>query len=663
MARTCHTATLYNLRGRYFSNAPNLPFGEIYHPRQTKEKALQAQIVDKIPFDMVDAWLERNEIAVNTKLEYMPQQFAEARVKYASNPVDFVLSSLLRHCTQSISEGASPGVCNRKRRKTNNSRQSDFCDKTEKKRFIDGAVDKIAECFSELNGAECGIILKCFVKLGYKNPQLQARLIRKTVERGQIFTEYGLLSALNTIVDCLHDSSSLDDVDTPQRLFDSVSPAILKNLRKFSLKSLSILVNILSRSKFNVSRYLNEICNLILSENLSLKQGDDSNLTSEKKEWSENVVHFIANGFSRKNILNKKLFDFLEEHIKPSCHNYNVDTLVSLCNAYSKFGPANDSGYLELYCLLAKKIIARKNELTNRHICVVANAFSKVLVCHEHLLSVIDRILPIRVDSLDHRQASMIIHAFGRLKYKSDNHVLLWNKCTRMLEGHSWQSLTMIFQAYTKGEQLDDVTSRTFCQRFYQLFLSLDESKSSGTTKAENLQPITLLSLVYSLVKSRILFHTELLLMIANECIKCLNIYKGDEIANLTYAFSKIYSKYNATCDKSGNSDSQLVEISHKILLNICKILDDPRADIPTFSVVKIAKAFGDSSFIPAVSSIINLVRRNILLLETFSYSHITILINSLSTLGAHDADLLTILQSIKHRKGTKTKIKNTPEI
>lgn len=383
---------------------------------------------------MVDAWVERNEIAIDTKLEYMPQQFAEATVKYASNPVDFILSSLLRHCAQDKLENFSKKGGKRRKNRISESKHSDYSDSFERKKFIDGVVEKIHECFNELNGAECGLILKCFIKLEYKDPLLQTRLIRKTVERGQIFTKHGLLYALNTIVDCLHDNTDLDSANSPQKLFDAVGAVILKNIKKFNLVSLSTLVNLLSRSKFNVKRHLNEICNLILSGNASQpERKEDDNLPfDDKKEWTENVVHFLANGFARKNVLNKKLFDLLEQHIKSSCHNYNVDTLVSLCNAYSKFGPAGDSNYVELFCLLANKIVAKKSELNNRHICVVANAFSKALICHEHLFSVIDHIFLLKVDSFDHRQVAMIIHAFGKLKYKSNNHMFLWNRCTRV---------------------------------------------------------------------------------------------------------------------------------------------------------------------------------------------------------------------------------------
>lgn len=222
-----------------------------------------------------------------------------------------------------------------------------------------------------------------------------------------------------------------------------------------------------------------------------------------------------------------------------------------------------------------------------------------------------------------------------------------------MLEQYSWQSLAMIFQTYTKSEQLDDATSRHFCQCFYQLFLSLNEDINSETRtfNIERPQPTTLLSLVYSLVKSNILYHIELLLMVANECTKYLDIYKGDEIANLTYAFSKIYSKYNSCNDTNDDFKSKLVEASYKILIHTCKSIDESKTEISPFSVVKIVKAFGDSCFVPAASSMISLVKRNVLLLETFSCSHVTILINSLSTLGAHDVDLMTILRSIKHKK------------
>ncbi|KAK1936076.1 hypothetical protein X943_001295 [Babesia divergens] len=601
------------------------------------ERACFADPANKVPFDMIEEWKERNEIEFRNKLSYMPEQFAEASQRYSSDPKDYLLASILRHC-----------VTVRNKRPGNS---------VEKSRFMASVADSTYEVLDRLEACECGILLKCFLKLGHRDYALQRSLIDRMLQRGQIFSPYASISALNTLLESQSDhltSQWQHNVEETSRLRRRLFAQIHSNLDKFSVVTLSRLANSLSRMSSDVRPLLSSIRDVLFERHIESSGSDGL--------WTEEVVHLFANGFSRKGILDKRLFDYLRNHIIDSCSGYNIDVLVSLCNAYSKFGSAEYSNYVELYSRLAEEIILQRRFLTSRHTCVVANAFAMCCVCHEHLLEVLDDTFVFNIDSYDSRQIAMMIHAFNKLGYRSRNYQFIWKKCTEQLESYSWQGLTMIFHAYTKGEIRDDATDTKFCNRFNHLF-NLMEQNASGAqmscTPASDLpQPTTYVSLVYSLVKGNIMQHTGLMAHLAKGCHANLSSYEPDEIANLTLAFARIY---NYTSPQSPTCDEQVWRMSSSVLEAITKRLKEPTLKFTAFSMAKVIESLGDCGFSQSAQTVLLLIKRNILILDKLSYTHITGIIKALSTLGAHDEDVLSVLTSLKHNKNSRQQNANMP--
>lgn len=593
-----YTYTTHRYGARYLTSVSGLPFGDLYRPSSSQDRAIQFQIADRVPFDMIDEWKERNEIDFRQRLSHMPEQFAEASQRYSTDQKDHLLASLLRHCTK-----------NKLKRRSN---------EVERSRFMASLTESTYDVMDRLLACECGILLKCFLKLEHRDYGLQRALIERMLQRGQVFSAHASVAALNTILLGMSDHPrsqwNIHREDT-SRLRRRLMTQIQGNLDKFTMVTLAKLTNSISRTSLDVTGLLRSIKDRIFE--LHVESGDSY--------WSEEVVHFLANGFSRKGIYDKPLFDLLKDEILVSCPGYTIDTLVSLCNAYSKFGSAEDSNYIELFTRLADEILLKRRQLTNRHTCVLANAFAMCCINHEHLLEVLDDAFVFNIDCYDSRQIAMIIHAFSRLSYRSKNHLFIWQKCTENLQSYSWQGLTMIFHAYTKGEIRDPETDARFCNRFNYLFDLMEERDSSamaqGLATMDLPQSTTYVSLVYSLVKGNIMQHNGLLSHLAKGCLSNMESYEADEIANLTLAFSRIYKHYKP---QSADSDETTWKLSASVLEAINKRLNEPALKFSAFSMAKVIESLGDCCFSQAAQNVLSLIKRNILVLDKLSYTHIT---------------------------------------
>ncbi|ORM39546.1 Coatomer subunit beta-2 [Babesia sp. Xinjiang] len=449
----------------------------------------------------------------------------------------------------------------------------------ERSKFMSSVAEATSEQVGQLLASECGLILRCFSKVDYRNYDLQHALIERILRRGQKFSPYASVSALNTLAEGLSNGTttlwSTNESDS-KRLLSRLLSQLHGNLDKFNLRTLARLTNTLSRLPCDVNSVLTAVRDTLFELHVP---------ENNRQSWSEEVVHFFANGFSRKGLLDKPLFDLLRDRITESCAGYSVDTLVSLSNAYSKFGSAEDAGYIDLFTCLADEIVAQRRQLTNRH--------------------VLDETFVFAIDAYDGRQIAMMIHAFNKLGYRSQNHHFIWRKCT--------DGLSMVFHAYTKGELRDDNTTARFCQRLEYLFNKLEKSDSRMASSPDLPQPTTYVSLVYSLVKGNIL--------------NCKG-YEPDEVANLTLAFSKIYN--NASPERE-DGDEELWILSREM--------------------AKVIEALGDCAFPQSAHVVLGLIKRNLLILDRLSYTHITAIIRAMSTMGIHDEDVLSVLNSLKHNK------------
>ncbi|UKJ88117.1 coatamer subunit beta [Theileria orientalis] len=620
------------------------------------------QVLDRIPYDLADGWFERNEILLEKSLKIMPKQFAESYLKYNKSDVDVILDRLLRCCVDSGH---------------NIVKMEDIINKNS---FMYNISQQIEEKIDSLNGSDCGIILKCFGKLNYRNTELTVklleRLLNRLLSRGEQFSKYGVLYGLTAVVNILDSascsSSSRDGMEnknvstdkvTLSRMFKRLLGLAMDNLDKFDLNVISQMVNIVSRSSLRVDKEMSKISDYVL-ESYGTVSGNHNCTSDGSNVWTENVIYYLANGFSRKSILSKQLFDLFSQQIlsEEKYMTYGVDSLVSICNSFSKFGNVIDSGYLDLYAKIADLLVSKAGKLNSVHVSVLANAYCRVCVCHEALFrALLSRFMlentlggnkggSVGV-GYSPRQVAMILHSVVKLEYKCASLGYLFDQATKDLNSYCWQSLTMLFQSYCKSDYISKEITDSFVDHFYKLLVGTtsDDGTLNNNGIREGYGKTTLLSLVYSLVKTNTLYHVELMELISKEIKRCIDYYSGDEVVNLVYSYCKIYKHSKA--DKLGG----LEKLSMDILRRLMGQIKENRFN--AFSVVKIVKSFGDARLVEASEVILNLVKRNIQLLDKLSYQQVNTIIFAFSVLGINDMDLATVLNTIKYQK----KIPYTP--
>ncbi|UKK00529.2 coatamer subunit beta [Theileria orientalis] len=647
-------------RSRWCCRLERNKFGNLLPPRDKADKIKHQQVLDKIPYDLADGWFERNEILLEKTLKIMPKQFAESYLKYNKSDVDVILDRLLRYCVDSGH---------------NITKMEDIIDKNS---FMYNISQQIEEKIDSLNGSDCGIILKCFGKLNYGNTELTVklleRLLNRLLSRGEQFSKYGVLYGLTAVVNRLDSASSSFSNGTENkncstgkatlsRMFKRLFGLAMDNLDKFDLNVISQLVNIISRSSLRVDKEMNKISDYVL-ENYGTSSGNHNYTSNSDKLWTENVIYYLANGFSRKSVLRKPLFDlFSHQMLKEDQYlTYGVDSLVSICNSFSKFGNVIDSGYLDLYAKIADLLVTKAGKLNSVHVSVLANAYCRVCVCHEALLrALLSRFMlentlcnnkggSVEV-GYSPRQVAMILHSVVKLGYKCASLGYLFDQATKNLNSYCWQSLTMLFQSYCKSDYISREITDSFVDRFYKLLV--ETTSGNGTVNNNGIREgygkTTLLSLVYSLVKTNTLYHVELMELISTEIKKCIECYSGDEVVNLVYSYCKIY-KYSKTNQLGG-----LENVSMDILRVLMGQIKENQFN--AFSMVKIVKSFGDVRLVEASEVILNLVKRNIQLIDKLSYQQVNTIIFAFSVLGINDMDLATVLNTIKYQK----KIPYTP--
>nr|PVC51900.1 coatamer subunit beta [Theileria orientalis] len=613
-------------RSRWCCRLERNRFGNLLPPRDKADKIKHQQVLNKIPYDLADGWFERNEILLEKSMKIMPKQFAESYLKYNKSDVDVILDRLLRYCV----DGGHKIV-----------KMEDIINKNS---FMYSIAKQIEEIIESLNGSDCGIILRCFSKLNYGNTELTVklleRLLNRLLSRGEQFSKYGVLYGLIAAVNGLEsascgssDGTETKDGSTDRATFSRTLKRLLglatDNLDKFDLNVISQMVNVVSRSRVRVDREMRKVGDYILER---YGNGSDSHDCSggSSSVWTENVIHYLANGFSRKSMLSKQLFDLFSRQMLSEDRylTYSVDSLVSICNAFSKFGNVIDSGYLDLYAKIADSLATKAGSFNSVHVSVLANAYCRVCVCHEALFrALLSRFMlentlgGSRGGSLgvgySPRQVAMILHSVVKLDYKCASLGYLFDQATKNLSSYCWQSLTMLFQSYCKSDYITREVTESFVDHFYKLLVGTvaDKGALDNAGAREGYGKTTLLSLVYSLVKTNTLYHVELMELTSKEIKKCIETYSGDEVVNLVYSYCKI-NKHSKDNQLRG-----LEKVSMDILRHLMAQIRENQFN--AFSMVKIVKSFGDVRLVEASEVVLSLVKRNIQLLDKLSYQQV----------------------------------------
>ncbi|KAK2195747.1 hypothetical protein BdWA1_002341 [Babesia duncani] len=578
-----------------------IPLGELYPPRDNNQKILHAQIVGQVPLNMIPDWLERIQYELEKRSPNDPREFSETKLRYASSEKDRVISTLLRTCVNYKPSNSNVGLLH--------------------------LSQSILEMISQFNSIDAGIILRCLCHLGISNTSLELKLIQIIAKRTEPQSINAQLSALCVLANNLKKMPS-DHVnyDDTKRLYSTLCSRCIDKVGNLTLDQLARFANV--TLALNNMDYLDRIANEITCKGRNFNT----------HEFTSDIVTSLAVSFS---IEQKPLYDLLANYIESQENTYNIDQLVALANAYTKFGVEHRGQYFNLFVHLANSIVAQSSKLESKHVAVAANAFSRIGIFHEKLMYILEREFVLNLVQYDPRQISMILHAFSKIGMRPNHYEFIWQNCLEKMDTFGWQSLAMLLQAYAKSGNADPAIIRGFAKRFSELLeqQSIERIKPHATS---------FVSVLYSFTKMLAFENYKVLLSLLEASIEQLQEYNADIMANLAFATAQIYKSVSP----DGNLASALIEASHSALKSIAIKIQQESSRPNLHQLVKIVTALQDANLGPlGARAVWSLSRRNVHLLNKIPHSQALAMIRAFSTLGINDQDLLAILKS-SQKKG-----------
>lgn len=458
-------------------------FAELSLPRCMREKKFHAQIVNKIPFDMVDAWKERVAQLSASRTKFIPMEFTEIIDRTSTDEKDACLSSLLQYSIQ-----------NKINTSTNDARKlSDF-------------VEIANELMPKWTAAEAGMILRCLIKLRYMDATIYNNLLQRIACKRQQFSVHASIVAL--------------DVISTETRFESFMLPVIEKIRA-NVSATRDTIEI-AKLALGLSNFLNISKNGVIIE---IIKGLLAKATNDKQlvDLDIRTLSVFATVMSRTLLLSTKLMQIIYMKIDNDCDNLTLDNCAVFANCISQLGHARAAGTISYFELLGDAAAKLESQMNGRLAAVLINAFAKAHVLHQDLFTIISKKLFEICPQFDTRQTAMIAHAFAKLGHLHNIHVI-WDLIGDM-SGYNWQELAMILYAYTKSGGINVNFINNICKAMCKQFYNTVHS------------PTGLVSTSYSLYKSRSVGIAaecdKLFVMISQKAVTMLNRFKSTELANL----------------------------------------------------------------------------------------------------------------------------------
>ncbi|CEM06116.1 unnamed protein product [Vitrella brassicaformis CCMP3155] len=568
------------------------PFGELHQPRSRAEKEAHLEVIDTVPFDMVDALAERNRLGV--ELEGLPPPISKILLRHGTDDVTELLSAMMQAVVR---------------------RQYD---PTVWRTFHSTAEEHMAK----LNAAEVGLILTCYVKAkrngegGFLHKTdygagagaggvgdlgaLVTKLLRRfTGRHHKVFSLHGTVSAVSAMCEFSADMQQQDRLYVLEHLLGLVK----RHLERMPLQQLSRVVLSwsglpdIAHARGLYTQLLDQIAVDVVSSPGRRTELDQQAATSLATAYNRSMSLLgWTNAETRSRV--KKLFDELARVAIEHSSSLTADQLSGLANSFSKWGDGADQGYLELYKMLGDHLACTAGVLSVRNIAVAVHAFAAVHILHEAFFHQVTQVLPSLLGEADPRQLCLLAHGYVKVGLVNDPLLpLLWTAIAERIHECDWQSSGMVLQAYTKSGAPDISFLASVCGHIRQLFTMVDVShppssptevpspptppaprgRRGGGTRGGRVRgvaprvhqgtvttgphsggkvctavegpplPNTLACITYALAKGNCLRDFILVAQLATHCSRAIESFSWQEVSNLCAAFADAHDAISST--------------------------------------------------------------------------------------------------------------------
>uniref|UniRef100_A0A0G4HA47 RNA-editing substrate-binding complex 6 protein domain-containing protein n=1 Tax=Chromera velia CCMP2878 TaxID=1169474 RepID=A0A0G4HA47_9ALVE len=406
----------------------HVPFGEMWLPKSRQEKTQTAQLMDVVPWDLVGAVEERNQMVA--KADKLPPQFKKILQRYGSDPVTELMGAFMRLVIEK--------------------------DLHRDRSVWLGLLEDLDERLHDLTASEAGVILKCLVKtrkvasasVGLRRHA--ERLVKRVCARGQTFTRHGVVFALNGV--------AMFSLQGMQAEVEHLCGILVRHADLFEISILARACNSLaqipsqSAVDTRVVETFSQLSIHLQDAERKYPEGRRPRDSTEGAGWSATNAFLFANAFARKGFLDGGAFRLLETKLMGALQFLQPDELAGCANAFAKLGPASEVDTVGLFKALAEEALRTVPSLSVRNLAVLSNAFAQACILHEALFRGISDTLVHLLDECAARQLVMVAHAFVKVGLVTDPLLpLLWRRACVVLDDFSWLETALLVQAYTKS--------------------------------------------------------------------------------------------------------------------------------------------------------------------------------------------------------------------
>lgn len=369
-------------------------------------------------------------------------------------------------------------------------------------------------------------------------------------------------------------------------------------------------------------------------------------------------ICLIAHAYAHAKRPDTNLFKDLRQHLLKedgvALLKLSVGELTNLLNAFAKSSDAAKNGNLELFDRLGRQLLQAfpqkgsyesyvedfQDMLDLRNASVSLNAFAQASLRHEPFFLACDNHLPAFLNSsqCDLRQLAMIAHAYVRVGLSQSCLLpLVWDFATRLAPHSDAQGVALMIFAVTKAA-VNEASGFRLLQALSSRLLELLQGPESLYKVPQQTIAVSAYALAKSGYKDCV---EEAVWSVLAQHGRChLRRFSMTEAANLASAFAEVLGNKAAqnpatTLELHTFFDELLGEVTRWISS------EDSKRPLPPAAAAKMIVAFGDTKCYEAAGAVQELARRFLLPSPQVPVRSV---IQALSKLHVFDEDLVQAL-------------------
>ncbi|CAK9016882.1 unnamed protein product [Durusdinium trenchii] len=363
------------------------------------------------------------------------------------------------------------------------------------------------------------------------------------------------------------------------------------------------------------------------------------------------IAHAYAHGPMKADILFKDLRKRLMDNDGVSLLKLSAGELSNLANAFSKLSNASQNGSLELFDRLGRQLMQglrgstaftqeNQDALDLRNVCVSLNAFAQASLRHEPFFVACEDYLPALLHSrdCDVRQLAMIAHAYVRVGLlQSCLLPLVWERATRLAPTCDMQSVSLMIFAVTKAA-VSDASGKGLLSTLTSRLSELLRGRQSRLLPSQ-----TIVVSTYALAKSgyKGLVEKAVWIALAQHARRKLFDVSLSEAANLASAFAEVLKDTPQDCSTLSEEINFFFADLLEVLKHRLPLESIATRPLPQQAASKFIIAFGDAQCYEAAGVAQEIARRFLLPKPQLPLRP---MIQAISKLQVHDEDLVQAL-------------------